>query len=737
MTQRSRVSIRLAVAAILAHGFLFGNQFVFADNVEPEESSNNTVTVNSSSYTINDTQYTFDNELDYVYGSSRNSTTASGNTVTINGALILYGAYGGYGVSSANGNYIYFTNGSSSSNAFSGYGGFSTEGSVYDNHLTITNWSGSSGLTSFAGGFSQYGDVTNNEVIINGGTIYTASGGESYTGTVSGNTLTINGGTIQGVASGGVTSYIYEDDSITNAGDITGNTININGGTIAAVTGGSTGYDSSLSSSDIDGSSVQITNNIINFYGGTVSGTISGGSGYFGENISGNTLNVYSNGLSAGNVSDFDTINFYVPKDTTTSSSAMLTLTDSSGTDLSNVSINAQVLADYSLNEGDTITLLTNSSGLTTNGTTYGTLYDNSAYVHQLSFESSGNSITATLGERTLNEPVSIVPESSFILSNPGNLNPDIFPTPDAELTTETEGSGTGSDDEDAGSNEGIYEQIIVHNDNQIFANMGAGSLKTKLKNGGYIDSKNGAIDVGFSRAFRNSHGIFTIAPLVDYGHGTYDSYLSDGTSASGDSDYYAGGFVARQMMSRSGMYYEVAMRGGQSKMSFSSSSIFSDHSYSHYDTDALILSGHLRIGNILRPNRRDMLHTFFMYSHNYQGSSDADMYTVGHGTDHYDFSAVNSGKVRTGFRATRAVKPFSRVYTGMAYQFEYSQNCVTKFEDNDLPSTKSQGSSGMLELGWQIKPTESSPWLFDMNAAGWIGHQEGFTFQMKVKKEF
>ena len=734
MTQRSRVSIRLAVATILAHGFLFGNQFAFADNVEPEESSNNTVTVNSSSYTINDTQYTFDNELDYVYGSSRNSTDASGNTVTINGALIFYGAYGGYGVSSASGNSIYFTEGSSSSNAFSGYGGFSAEGTVSNNSLTITNWSGGSGLTSFAGGFSQYGDVTDNKVTVNGGTIYTVSGGESYSGNVSGNTLTINGGTIEGVASGGVTSYISEDGSIVNAGDITGNTINIYGGSIAAVTGGSTGFDSNLSSSDINGSSVQITDNVINFYGGSVSGLISGGTGSYGETVSGNTLNVYSSGLSAGNISDFDTINFYVPSDMTTSSSAMLTLTNSgSTTDLSGTSINARVYSDYSLNEGDTITLLSSSGTLNTEGTTYGTLYDGVSYVHELSFSSSGNSITATLGEKTLNGPIAVATESTHAMNTLVNLSPDIFPTPDNELTNETDNSG----DDDSNSNEGVYEQIVVHNDNQLFANMGAGSLKTKLKNGGYIDSKNGGIDVGISRAFRNSRGIFTIAPLIDYGHGKYDSYLSNGTHGYGDSDYYAGGFVARQMMSRSGMYYEGALRVGQSKMNFNSDSVVSDHAHSFYDTDALILSGHIRIGNILRPNRRDILHTFFMYSHNYQGSSDTDMHTVGYADEHYEFSAVNSGKFRTGFRATRAVKPFSRVYTGMAFQYEYSQNSVTKFEGNDLPSTKSQGSSGMLELGWQIKPTESSPWLLDMNVAGWMGHQEGVTFQMKVKKEF
>ena len=87
--------------------------------------------------------------------------------------------------------------------------------------------------------------------------------------------------------------------------------------------------------------------------------------------------------------------------------------------------------------------------------------------------------------------------------------------------------------------------------------------------------------------------------------------------------------------------------------------------------------------------------------------------------------------------RATRAIKPFSRVYTGLAYQYEYSGEAIARYNGSETPSTKMQGSSGLLELGWQLKPTKSSPWMLDFNTTGWIGHQEGITASLKVKKEF
>lgn len=741
MKRSNKIALKLMLATICAQGILFGNHFVQADSIEPDNSSNNTITVSENSYTINGTEYSFQDSLEWVYGSSRESTSATGNTVTIDGAYILYGVYGGYGIESASGNNVYFTNGSSSSSeAFSGYGAYSTNGNVYNNTVTISNWSGGSRLTYFAGAFTQDGSAYNNTITLNGGSVYTISGAETYSGDITSNTVNINDGTVSGQVAGGVSSYTIDGTSVVNAGNITGNTININGGTVANVTGGATGYDSSVSSysSSIDGSSVSISNNIINFYGGTVTGTISGGSGSFGESISGNTLNVYSTGLSAGDLADLETINFYVPS-SASSGDTMLTLTTSSSTDLSSTNVNAALRNGTSLSVNDTITLLTTNGSLYTNSELFqtSTLSGDVATNYNLSLAQSGNSIVATVDSVTANEPINIATESILVIPATVAVNEEIFPTPDIEMA----GTDLGikeEEDSETSTGESETEQITVHSDNEIFGYMGFGSFRKKLKNGGYIDTKNQGIDIGFSRIFNNSHGYLTLAPIIDYGHGTYDSYLDDGTHGKGKSNYWAGGVIARQT-NNSGFYYEGALRAGRASMDFDSYDIPYNGSTAHmnYDNDATIFSGHIRLGHIFRPRVKDSLHTYAIYSHNHQNGSNTDIFVDGAKNSHVKFDSVDSGKFKLGFRATRAVKPFSRIYTGLAYQYEFTGEASARYDNTINDSTKVSGSSGMLEIGWQVKPTQSSPWLVDLNTSGWVGDQKGVQFAVKVKKEF
>lgn len=48
-------------------------------------------------------------------------------------------------------------------------------------------------------------------------------------------------------------------------------------------------------------------------------------------------------------------------------------------------------------------------------------------------------------------------------------------------------------------------------------------------------------------------------------------------------------------------------------------------------------------------------------------------------------------------------------------------------YDGNMTPSPSVKGSSGMLELGWQVKPG-ADPVTIDLGVAGWIGKQRGVT---------
>ncbi len=45
--------------------------------------------------------------------------------------------------------------------------------------------------------------------------------------------------------------------------------------------------------------------------------------------------------------------------------------------------------------------------------------------------------------------------------------------------------------------------------------------------------------------------------------------------------------------------------------------------------------------------------------------------------------------------------------------------------------------TTGILELGWQIKAKKSNPWALDLNFTGRVGLQKGISASADVKKSF
>ena len=174
----------------------------------------------------------------------------------------------------------------------------------------------------------------------------------------------------------------------------------------------------------INGTNRSYPTSIGNIYGGIIGSysdnDIVGGYAAVG-NIANNTLNVYGMNLTANNVYNFDTMNFYIPS-TATSGDTMLTLTDTSGTDVSGVSINAGVMGDSSLRSGDTINLLTNSNSLNANSsTTYGKLSEGVSLDYDLSISQRGTSIVATIGD--VSSEVTTSPSNNTITLNNSNYS--------------------------------------------------------------------------------------------------------------------------------------------------------------------------------------------------------------------------------------------------------------------------------------------------------------------------
>src|SRR5574344_2174146 len=87
--------------------------------------------------------------------------------------------------------------------------------------------------------------------------------------------------------------------------------------------------------------------------------------------------------------------------------------------------------------------------------------------------------------------------------------------------------------------------------------------------------------------------------------------------------------------------------------------------------------------------------------------------------------------------RWTRRFNDANAMYAGIAYQYEFNGDARASYKGFGLASPSLKGSSGMLELGYRVKPSEDLPLTIDFNVTGWTGVQRGVTGQVGFTYNF
>lgn len=647
-------------------------------------------------------------------------------------------------------------------------------------------------------------NANGNFIVINNGDIGGAVGGvniyygDGLFGDVFGNRVMINGGKV-GYVSGGEIAYAYRTDTtaptdFTEAGgNVHDNEVFINGGEVASgVIGGSA----------LGGNAY---GNKVYLVGGKVSGDVIGGKslsglaqgnevningsvdltaanligGKVGDNVSpsGNKLNVNTWNVTAQSVDGFEFINFNNPLTVGTG----LTLTDSANLygGLNNIGI--RLRGDSTIGTGDALNLIYSENGINVNdmsglassadmitgNNTYLTTLSKGAtfeYALALSLSEDGKSLTGVVGENLgakaetattskaqlanvipINEGTNVLIDgfNDFVGSNIAEDDEGYFVDRSQNADDSDRGQNVDDNAEDA---EGYItdkaqaaEEVREQHGFEIFGNVGYGKLRTKTGDGGHLNTETANFDLGLARTYDSPSGRWTIAPVFEHGKGNYDAVLSNGIRGFGDTKYYAGGLIGRRMTD-SGFYVEASARFGRTKNDFASDDFIyrNEPIRATYHTSAPIFAGHLRLGKALRLNRSNLLDVYGIYAYTRQGGTSATLSTG----EPYKFSSVTSSRFRAGYRLTTRTSRISRIYTGLAYQYENTSDSETRAFDGDgnywsLPSAGSKGSSGMIEIGWLIKPKQNNPWFVDVNATAWFGHQKGVTAMAKIKKSF
>ena len=709
-----------------------------------------------------------------VYG-GKGDTSSKGNSVEISEGTISNSVYGGYADndnnSSAEKNNVTISAGSKVSGSI--YGGYANH-NANENKVSFSNVAEVG--ESVLGGYSLKADSKNNEVTIEGVGVVKAyvAGGVALAGISEGNKVNIAHSSVNVNVYGGYGAkdsigniisitdgssvnknvyggYSFKGNSLDNTVTIDNSIVNEN------VYGGYTESDGAISE--------KIQNNKVIFKNGAkIKGDVYGGYDKLNKaNITNNTLEVVGKGNEAKSIQNFDKLNFFITKDLI-ANDTMLKVT---GTALiNNAEIKAGVELGTKLNENDKINLIT-AGALKAENITTGTLTDGLINIDKgikVAIGPDGNKLVGVINGTIPPGGGGTTPPGGGGTTPPGGggtTPPGGGGTtpPGGGGTTPPGGGGTtpgaGSLYADADAKSPVetqsaaltmlnlghdllttagYENAALAVDGEKegsvnpFITMSANNQK--LDTGSHVDLKAWNMNLGFAKKINNNSGKLLIAPVIEYGRGSYDSYLDNGTHGDGDAHFWGAGLMAKQL-NDDGLYYEGSLRAGRMSTDYQSAVAGGIK----YDSDATYYAAHLGMGKVVQLNDKD---TLDYYGKLFYTRQQGDKVTVGTGAT-YDFDATTSLRTRLGARYTHQLSEKNAFYAGLAWQHEFDgeSNAIvaTTLGSASAPAPSMKGDTGIMELGWRVN--NSDKFELGLGVNGSVGKQKGVGFNLSLNFSF
>lgn len=321
----------------------------------------------------------------------------------------------------------------------------------------------------------------------------------------------------------------------------------------------------------------------------------------------------------------------------------------------------------------------------------------------------SGSSVTSGVVGTTLNENSKSVVETQ-IASLAGVIT-------SADLLSNAGFSNASQAVQQSNAEGGSAREMVP------YAAVGYGNMRQE--SGSHVDVQGSAFNIGFAKEVKNGSGKLLFGPMIEYGRGSYESYLDDGTKGDGNTQNFGLGVMARQN-NDNGTYYEGSLRYGKLTSNYNSGDLGAD-----YDTDANYWGAHLGLGKVFQLNDKNSIDTYCKFFYTNQGSSSANI-----SGSNVEFDAVKSKRSRLGFRFNHATSDVRSIYAGLAWQHEFDGSACATVDGFSTPSPSIKGNSMMVELGVNVAP-KSSPVSFDLGVSGWAGKQKGYSLNANMLWSF
>ena len=646
---------------------------------------------------------------------------------------------------------------------------------VVDNHVIITGGKvggsyphGTSGAavnyvgSVYGGRTDGTGDAHHNIVYVNSPVVMNAAtpterdatiivdkmiGG--YGATATNNEVTILSGTVQGTVYGGYAttagtpaatgaSPTAEVAALSNNSVTIGDKAEIKGD----VYGAYAAADASNMTAATDSNTIDLYKAVIDgtLYGGMAKDNTAGHDVVSGKN---NTLAVHARGAKADDFVGVQNLRFYVPEGTTAADKeTMLTLDNVAAPagaaagapttkDLSHVNVGVQLAGNRpSLKVGDAVSLMKVYEGNTIDAghavaiTSDTPLVNKTTGMQGISLRYNFDLLTreAEAGSGKNNELYATVTSAS--------VNPDtksLVETRAASLAFLTSGSDLLTD---AAMTAAMEVAATPASESQVGRARVDGAPKEyrmwavqnvssmRLNSGSHVDAKGWGLNLGFAKQRVAGRNTLTYGPFVEYGKGSYDSYLDDGLHGSGNMDYLGVGVMAKSQ-SENGSYVEGSVRVGRVKSDYAGTI---DNTHTTYDSSSTYYAGHLGVGQEKQLKNGNVIETYAKYFFTHQGGDTAKLSTG----EVYDFDAADSHRIRFGTRYT-SKKGDASFYTGLAYEYEFGNDIAASFEGYNTPSPSLTGGTGILELGYRFTPQNGRA-TYGIQLMGMTGKRRGIS---------
>ena len=685
-----------------------------------------------------------------VYG-GKGDTSSKENNVEISDSTIKKNVYGGYADNDKNGsaekNKVTISAGSKVSEDI--YGGYATH-NTNENKVSITN--GAEVGQSVFGGFSEKADSKNNEVILNGDSVVTGNvaGGVALKGNSEDNKVNIAKSTVNMNVYGGYGAkdsigniisitdgssvnknvyggYSFKGNSMDNTVTIDNSTVNEN------VYGGYTESDGAISE--------KIQNNKVIFKNAAkIKGDVYGGYDDKSKaNIINNTLEIVGKDNEARTIQNFDKLNFFITKDLI-ANDTMLKVTDTAL--INNAEIKAGVELGTKLNENDKINLIT-AGALKAENITTGTLTDGLINIDKgikVAIGPDGNKLVGVINGTTPPGGGGTTPPGGGGTTPPGGggTTPgagSLYADADAKSPVETQSAALtmlnlGHDLLTTASYENAALAVDGEEEGSVNPFITMSANNQKLDTGSHVDLKAWNMNLGFAKKINNNSGKLIIVPVIEYGRGSYDSYLDNGTHGDGDAHFWGAGLMAKQL-NDDGLYYEGSLRAGRMSTDYQSAVAGGIK----YDSDATYYAAHLGMGKVVQLNDKD---TLDYYGKLFYTRQQCDKVTVGTGAT-YDFDTTTSLRTRLGARYTHQLSEKNAFYAGLAWQHEFDgeSNAIvaTTLGSASAPAPSMKGDTGIMELGWRVNNSDKFELGLGVNSS--VGKQKGVGFNLSLNFSF